>query len=59
PEFDLQKARKILADAGYTWSPEGRLMYPSSKDADFRRRVTTVSTNGYTWGGLKMLPEGV
>lgn len=27
-EFSLDKGRKVLADAGYTWNAEGRLMYP-------------------------------
>ena len=57
PQFDLAKARQILKDAGYSWAPDGRLVYPSSRDANFRKRVTQVSKDGYKWGGLKMLPD--
>ena len=55
PEFDLKKAREILKQAGYSWRGDGRLVYPSSKDAKFRERVTMVTKQGYKWGGLKML----
>jgi len=27
--FDIEKARKMLADAGYTWDAEGRIRYPA------------------------------
>src|SRR5882724_2293795 len=55
PEFDLDKARGILKAAGYSWADDGRLVYPSSKDEAFRKRVTQVCKEGYKWGGLKML----
>lgn len=28
PEYDVEKARKILSDAGYTWDANGRLHFP-------------------------------
>lgn len=28
-EFNMEKAKKILKDAGYEWGPDGRLYYPS------------------------------
>jgi peptide/nickel transport system substrate-binding protein len=55
PQFDLDKARAILKDAGYSWASDGRLVYPASDDAKFRRRVEQVCKEGYKWGGLKML----
>lgn len=30
PQFDLEKARQILADAGYRWDDQGRLHYPEN-----------------------------
>ncbi|MGH8432308.1 MAG: ABC transporter substrate-binding protein, partial [Solimonas sp.] len=30
PKFDIALARKILADAGFTWDAEGRLIYPAA-----------------------------
>ncbi len=29
PEFSLEKARALLAEAGYTWDSDGRIRYPS------------------------------
>lgn len=58
PEFSLAKAREVLKAAGYGWASDGRLLYPSPKDDAWRQRVTRVSKEGYTWGGLKMLPPG-
>ena len=29
-EFDLDISRQILADAGYEWDDQGRLLYPTS-----------------------------
>lgn len=55
PHFDMAKAREILKAAGYSWGGDGRLLYPSSKDENFRKRVVRVTKDGYTWGGLKML----
>ena len=55
PPFDLDKARDILAAAGYSWAEDGRLVYPPPDDAGFRARVTAVCKPGYDWGGLKML----
>jgi len=55
PEFDLDKSREILRAAGYTWAPDGRLVYPPPSDERFRARVTAVCKPGYAWGGLKML----
>ena len=55
PGFDLAKAREILKAAGYSWASDGRLTYPSSKDEAWRGRVTRVTKDGYTWGGLRML----
>lgn len=36
PQLDLDRARQILTDAGYTWDDEGRLHYPS---ADYEPQV--------------------
>jgi peptide/nickel transport system substrate-binding protein len=55
PPFDLDKARAILKAAGYSWDGDGRLLYPSSGDTDFRRRVKQVCEDGDTWGGLEMI----
>jgi hypothetical protein len=55
PEFDLKLAREILAQAGYAWGNDGRLLYPSADDGKFQERVVRVSKEGYRWGGLKML----
>jgi peptide/nickel transport system substrate-binding protein len=55
PEFDLDKSREILREAGYSWAPDGRLVYPPPSDERFRARVTAVCKPGYAWGGLKML----
>jgi peptide/nickel transport system substrate-binding protein len=30
PQLDLDRARQILTDAGYTWDDQGRLHYPSA-----------------------------
>ena len=30
PQFDMEKARQILADAGYRWDDQGRLHYPEN-----------------------------
>ena len=30
-EYDLEKAKKTLADAGYEWDKEGRIYYPVGK----------------------------
>ena len=30
PQLDMEKARQILEDAGYTWDDQGRLHYPSA-----------------------------
>jgi len=30
-DFDMEKARKILADAGYEWGADGRIYYPAGK----------------------------
>ena len=30
PQLDLERARQILEDAGYTWDDQGRLHYPSA-----------------------------
>lgn len=29
-EFSIEKGRKVLADAGYTWNADGKLMYPKA-----------------------------
>jgi peptide/nickel transport system substrate-binding protein len=55
PEFDLDKSREILRGAGYSWSSDGRLVYPAPDDAAFRARVTRVCKEAYVWGGLKMV----
>lgn len=31
PTFDIDKAKAILKDAGYEWTPDGKLMYPKGK----------------------------
>nr|MBC8462507.1 hypothetical protein [Deltaproteobacteria bacterium] len=56
-EYDLKKARQILKDAGYSWDKKGRSLYPPPTDKKFIERVTRVCKEGYTWGGLKMLPK--
>lgn len=55
PEFNLEKARKILKDAGYSWDKQGRLVYPPPSDSKWVERVNRVCGPDYTWGGLKML----
>ncbi|MSO75793.1 MAG: twin-arginine translocation signal domain-containing protein [Alphaproteobacteria bacterium] len=57
PEFDLDKARQILKDAGYRWAADGRLMYPPPSDEKWRERVRNVvkSGVGYGWAGIKMV----
>jgi len=30
PEFSIERARQVLADAGYAWDGDGRLLYPGS-----------------------------
>ena len=57
PEFDLEKARQILKDAGYRWAPDGRLMYPPPSDEKWKERCRQVvkSGAGYTWRGMKMI----
>ena len=55
PPFDLDKARAILKAAGYSWADDGRLVYPSPQDQEFRKRVQQVCKDGYKWGGLEML----
>ena len=55
PDFNLATARSILREAGYTWSRDGRLIYPPPTDSRFRERVNRVSKPGCTWGGLMML----
>jgi ABC-type transport system substrate-binding protein len=55
PQFNLEHARDVLREAGYTWARDGRLVYPAPTDSRFRERVMRVSKPGYTWGGLMML----
>lgn len=38
-DYDLEKARSILRDAGYSWDDQGRLHYPPADDTDFKARV--------------------
>ncbi len=57
PAFDLEKARQILKDAGYSWDSEGRLLYPDPDNKAFIERVNQVVKPGYHWGGLKMAPR--
>ena len=33
-EPDIEKAKALLADHGYEWDAEGRLMYPAGQDRD-------------------------
>ena len=40
--YDLQRARQILKDAGYTWDGSGHLVYPPEGDAKFKKRVNDV-----------------
>jgi len=54
PEFDMDKARKILKDAGYSWNSKGQLVYPPPTDKKFVERVNRVCVHD-SWGGLKML----
>lgn len=39
-EYDLEKARAILKDAGYTWDDKGQLHYPT--DENFKQRVEQI-----------------
>ena len=55
PEFDIEKARQILKDAGYRWAPDGRLMYPRPSDEKWKQRVRQVVKPGYGWGGIQMI----
>jgi len=57
PEFNLDKARQILKDAGYRWAADGRLMYPAPNDEKWKERVRTVVKPGagYTWRGINMI----
>ena len=57
PEFDLEKARQILKEAGYRWAPDGRLMYPPPTDEKWKQRVRQVVKPGagYGWGGIQMI----
>ena len=57
PEFNLDKARQILKDAGYRWAPDGRLMYPAPNDEKWKERVRNVVKPGagYTWRGINMI----
>lgn len=57
PEFDLDKARAILEEAGYGWDSDGRLTYPGREDEAWVDRVRRVTKDGYTWGGLLMLDD--
>ena len=41
-KFDLDKARKILMDAGYGWDDEGRLLYPDPNDPNYSKRIDRV-----------------
>jgi peptide/nickel transport system substrate-binding protein len=56
PQYNLNLARQILKEAGYSWDGEGRLVYPPPTDKKFIERVTRVCKEGYSWGGLKMQP---
>ncbi len=38
-DFSLDEARKLLAEGGYSWDKEGRLLYPSADNADYKKRV--------------------
>jgi len=58
PKYDLNQARQILKEAGYSWDKEGRLVYPPPTDKKFIERVNRVCKPGYHWGGLKTLPKG-
>jgi ABC-type transport system substrate-binding protein len=40
--YDLQRARQILKEAGYTWDGSGRLAFPAENDAKFKKRVNDV-----------------
>ncbi len=55
PEFDVEKARRILEEAGYAWDSDGRLTYPGPEDEAWVERVRQVTKDGYTWGGIKMI----
>lgn len=50
-EFDLERARQILEDAGYSWDGEGRLVYPPADDPDFRDRIEKVLSRDDDWWG--------
>jgi peptide/nickel transport system substrate-binding protein len=41
-QFDLNKARKILEEAGYGWDKEGRLLYPDPDDPNYKKRIDRV-----------------
>ncbi len=37
--YNLDEARKLLAEGGYSWDKEGRLLYPSPDNAAYKKRV--------------------
>lgn len=49
--FDLELARTILSNAGYSWDGSGRLLYPNAEDPDFKRRIDQVLARPDDWWG--------
>jgi peptide/nickel transport system substrate-binding protein len=54
--YDLQRARQILKDAGYTWDGSGGLVFPAEGDQKFKKRVNDVVVQ---YPGQKNLYEPV
>ena len=53
-DYNLDKAKQILKDAGYSWDGQGRLVYPPPTDKEYLRRITQVTKNAGDWRGLKL-----
>jgi peptide/nickel transport system substrate-binding protein len=45
-DYNLDEAKKILTDGGYTWSSDARLVYPSSDNQDFVSRSDRMFVGG-------------
>ena len=41
-KFDLNKARRILEEAGYGWDKDGYLLYPDPNDPEYKKRIERV-----------------
>ena len=50
-EFNIEGARQVLSDAGYSWDSDNRLLYPNPDDANFRGRIEQVLSRPDDWWG--------